>query len=111
MDKHEAFAKNLSAIKKINGQSLGEFAREIGIAKSTLKSALDTGNVMLDTAVRISDGLKVSLDELLSDESQAQRLDVLERVLQYLEWFCVLSAEDQKEVIYHLHKILEVICK
>lgn len=111
MDKHKIFAKNLSAIQKVNGRSLGEFAQEIGIPKSTLKAALDTGNIMLDTAIRISDGLNLPLDALLSDEPLAQRLDVLQRILQYLEWFCVLSAEDQKEVIFHLHKILEVMCK
>lgn len=111
MDKHEVFAKNLSAIKRINGRSLGEFAQEIGIPKSTLKTALDTGNVMLDTAIRISDGLNVPLDELLRDEDLAHRLDVLEHVLQYLEWFSMLPAEDREEVIFHLHKILEVMCK
>ena len=111
MDKHEIFAKNLSAIKEINGQSLGEFAQEIGIPKSTLKSALETGNTTLDTAIRISDGLNVPLDELLSDELLARRLDTLQRVLQYLEWFSVLPAQDQKEVLFHLQKILEVMCK
>lgn len=111
MDKHELFAKNLSAIQKINGRSLGEFAQEIGIPKSTLQSALETGNIMLDTAIRISDGLNVPLDELLSDGQLARRLDVLERVLQYLEWFSVLPAADRQEVSFHLRKILEVMCK
>lgn len=111
MDKHEIFARNLNRIKAINGQSLGEFAQEIDIPKSTLKSALETGNVMLDTAIRISDGLNVPLDELLSDEPLAQRLDALQRVLQYLEWFSVLPAEDREEVLFHLQKILEVMCK
>lgn len=111
MDKHEVFARNLGRIKAINGQSLGEFAREIDIPKSTLKSALETGNVMLDTAIRIADGLNVPLDALLSDEPLAQRMDVLERVLQCLEWFCMLSTEDREKVIFHLQKILEVMCK
>ena len=111
LDKHDLFAKNLSAIQKINGRSLGEFAQEIGIPKSTLQSALETGNIMLDTAIRISDGLNVPLDELLSDGQLARRLDVLERVLQYLEWFSVLPAADRQEVSFHLRKILEVMCK
>lgn len=111
MDRHEVFARNLSRIKTINGQSLGEFAQEIGIPKSTLKAALGTGNIMLDTAIRISDGLNIPLDELLSDESLARRLDVLQRVLQYLEWFSVLPSGDREEVLFHLQKILEVMCK
>lgn len=111
MDKHQNFAKNLSAIQKIKECSLVEFSKEIGVPKSTLQSVLEDGHTTLDTAIRISEGLNIPLDTLLSDDALAQKLDVLHGFIKDLNWFSSLSASNQKEVVFYLNKILEVIGK
>lgn len=111
MDKHELFAKNLEAIRKINGQSLAEFAGEIGIPKSTLQSVRISGHTTLDTAIRIAEGLGLPLDSLVGDERLAEKLDVVQYLLGGLERFQTLSASEQDEVILHIRKILEVFHK
>ena len=47
MNKVENFAKNLESIRKTRKKSLTEFAREIGIPKSTLQSILKMGTQLL----------------------------------------------------------------
>ena len=111
MDRHWNFIKNLEAIQRINGQSLAEFAQEIGIPKSTLQSVLEQGNTTLYTAIRISDGLDLPLDALVNDELLAPKVDIARYLLQNLDWFHSLTVEDQETVILHLGKILEVIRK
>lgn len=111
MDKHEVFAKNLEAIRKINGQSLAEFAEEAGIPKSTLQSVRISGHTTLDTAIRIAEGLRLPLDSLIGDDHLAEKLDIVQYLLQGLDWFMALSPDDQEKVILHIRKIVEVICK
>lgn len=111
MDKHQIFAKNLEAIREINRRSLGEFSKELGIPKSTLQSVLNSGNTTLDTALRISEGLNLPLDSLTGDSRLAEKLDIVKYLLQGLSWFQTLSAGDQEEIVLHVRKILEVICK
>lgn len=111
MEKHEIFARNLEAIRKINGQSLAEFAREIGISKSTLQSVRISGHTTLDTAVRISDGLNLPLDSLTGDEDLIRKIDIVEYLLRAISWFQVLSIGEREEVIRCFQRILEVIQK
>lgn len=111
MDKHELFAKNLEAIREANGQSLAEFAKEVGIPKSTLQSVRISGNTTLNTAIRIAEGLGLPLDSLIGDNHLAKKLDVVQYLLQGLDWFRTLSSEEQEEVILHIRGIVEVICK
>lgn len=111
MDKHQIFAKNLKAIREIDQRSLSEFSKELGIPKSTLQSVLNNGNTTLDTALRISEGLDLPLDSLTGDSRLAEKLDVVQYLLQGLSWFQALSAGDQEEIVLHLRKILEVMRK
>lgn len=111
MDKHQIFSKNLMALQSFRQQSLGEFSEEIGIPKSTLQSVLAHGNTTLDTAIRISDGLNLPLDTLISDELACTKLDVAQYLLQSLDWFCTLSPEEQNAVTFHIRAVLEVIHK
>lgn len=107
----ELFAKNLEAIREINGQSIAEFAEEAGVPKSTLQSVRISGNTTLDTAIRISNGLDLPLDSLTGDGSLAEKIDIIRYVLQSIDWFQDLSTGEQNEVILHFQKILEVIRK
>lgn len=111
MDKHELFAKNLEAIRAINGQSIAEFAREAGIPKSTLQSVRISGHTTLDTAIRISEGLGLPLDSLTGDGSLTQSIDIIRYLLRSIDWFQALSPGEQEEILLHFRRILEVIRK
>lgn len=108
MKKHEIFARNLETIRKINGQSLAEFAQEIGVPKSTLQSIRLSGHTTLDTATRIADGLNLPLDSLVGDVQLSEKLDIAEYLLRTVDWFRTLSSSEQEETILHFRNILEV---
>lgn len=111
MKKHELFALNLVALQKYRGQSLGELAEDIGVAKSTLQSVRSGGHTSLDTALRIADGLGLPLDSLTGDGTLPEKIRLAQCLLQSVDWFRALSPDEQEEVLRHFQRILEVICK
>lgn len=111
MDKQEIFAQNLEAIRRINGQSLAEFARAAGIPKSTLQSIRLNGHTTLDAAIQISNALGLPLDSLVGDDHMPEKADLIQHILKSIDWFQTLSAADQEEVLHHFRKILEKTCK
>ncbi len=111
LDKHKIFLRNLEAIRKINGQSLAEFAKEAGIPKSTLQSVRVNGSTTLDTAIRIADALGLPLDSLIGDEQMPRKADLVQHILTSVGWFQGLSSGEQEEVLLHFCRILEVVCK
>ena len=108
MDKLELFARNLEAIRKVNGQSLAEFAKEIGIPKSTLQSIRLSGNTTLNTAIQISDGLKIPLDSLVNDDRLVEKIDIVWYLLHGLDGLQALSIDKRSKIVLHVQKILEV---
>ncbi len=111
MKKHEIFAQNLELLRKLNDRSVGEFAKDIGIAKSTLQSVRLSGHTTLDTATRIADGLGLPLDSLVGDDRMAEKAGIIGHLIKTVCWFQVLSSSEQEEVLYHFQKVLEVVCK
>lgn len=111
MDKQRNLAKNLEALRNVNGQSLSEFAKEAGIPKSTLQSVRLSGNTTLDTAIKISEALGIPLDSLVGDDRMAEKIDIVAHMLRSVEWLRSLSSSEREEVALHFRRILEVICK
>ena len=111
MNKVENFAKNLESIRKSRKKSLTEFAREIGIPKSTLQSILKDGNTTLDTASRVADSLHISLDNLISKEESFDDIRFCESVKEIIAIFDGLDYEQQTTLEYYIIKILEIISK
>ena len=107
----ELFSKNLEAIREFNGQSIAEFAQEVGIAKSTLHSVRISGNTTLDTAIRIAEGLNLPLDSLVRDNHLSEKVNIIQYLLRSIDWFRALSKSEQEEAILHFQKILEAICR
>lgn len=122
MEKLKRFAQNLDNIKTRNNKSLTEFAQEIGIAKSTVQSILKDGNTTLDTAIRISTALGISLDDLLNEDiddiengggevkagSLGTGFEILKRVLGR---FDNLDYNEQLELEYCIVRIMDILGK
>ncbi len=111
MNKPSNLAMNLKKIRIDRHLSLTELSRELGIPKSTLQSILTAGGTTLDTAVRISNSLGISLDTLTSSELSPQQSKLLECFLTVLNWYHDLSPKDQREFDVHLGAILRIIGK
>lgn len=111
MENHKIFAQNLEAIRKINCQSIAEFAKAADIPKSTLQSIRINGHTTLDTAIRISSALNLPLDSLAGDSRLAEKTGLVQYMLQSVDWFQALSGEEQEEVLFHFQKILEAAVK
>ncbi len=111
MNKSSNLAVNLKKILIDQGLSLTEFSRELGIPKSTLQSVLTAGGTTLDTAVRISNSLGISLDTLTSSELSPQQSKLLERFLTVLNWYHDFCPEEQREFDVHLAALLRIIGK
>lgn len=111
MDRHRIFANNLTAIQGLRQMSIAEFAKEIGIPPSTWQAVLKDGNTTLNTAIRISEGVGVSLDKLTGDDVLPARVTALGGFMQMFSFYCSLSAEQQDVMIEHLRAILELLHK
>lgn len=110
MEKHEIFAKNLAAIQAYRGQSLEEFALDLGIPKTTLRSVRASGNTTLNTALLIAEGLGVSLDSLVGDAALPEKTQLTRYLIQSFDRLQTLSPKEREEVFRHFHQILAVIC-
>ena len=109
MNKQSNFAANLKNIQVASGVSLEGFAQRLGIPKSTLQYVLIEGQTSLDTAIRISDSLSLTLDALLNEAFTPQKLTLMSNSLAALDWFYRLSAENQRMFSEHLSALLRII--
>lgn len=110
MDKEKNFARNLEALLKLKGKSVYETSEEISIPESTLRDAMKSGCMTLHTAIRISEGLNVSIDQLLSEELDAAEYDQALRLLNGLECFSKFSPDKQDEIRSAFCKLLGLLC-
>lgn len=110
MEKYEIFAKNLATIQAYRGQSLEEFALDLGIPKTTLRSVRTSGNTTLNTALLIAEGLGVSLDSLVGDAALPEKTQLTRCLIQSFDRLQTLSPNEREEVLRHFHQILAVIC-
>ena len=91
-------SKRLKALRGKKSQA--DFAKEIGITKSTLQAIeAQKSAIRLDTLEVICDGLGISVETLLSDMPLLSRFDATTALLQQLDWFTSLSAENRKAII------------
>ena len=109
-EKHKNMAENLKNMRKARGLSLTEFSKELDIPKSTLQSVLADGQTSLNTAFRISEKLRISLDVLTNGILSAEQICVMDGLLSGVKWFSQLPQAKQKEtseLIYALIRIIE----
>lgn len=114
MVKTNIFVGNLEAIRKAKNLTIPEFARCIGIPKSTLCSLLTTGNATLDTLMRISEGLDIPLWRLFYDERQSARgsicgieeFNTSQWVLTGIDALSQLSPEGRRKIAFMIEEVL-----
>lgn len=111
MDKPNNLANNLNALKEARRRSLSEFAKEIGVPKSTLQYILADGQTTLDTAMRIANTLHISLDVLVTGSLPAGELALLSNFCESFAWFHALDQQDKESVVFYLNKLLDVLRK
>lgn len=108
MELIENLSKNLKALR--GAQSQTEFAKEIGITKSTLQ-AIETQRsaARLDTLEVICDSLGLSVEAPLSKEPLSGHAGLLTRLLERLDWFVSLPENSQKELVAWLQETVALL--
>ena len=110
MERENHLSKNLSAIRiALYPKTLSEIAGELQISKSTLQDAIATGNVNLDTAIRIANALNISPDTLVFGNIETSQVDFLQFCLHTFSQYILLPAEKQVKFQCYLSAILELL--
>lgn len=74
MNYNNYLAGNLRSYQTYRNITISQLAAELEIPLSTLRTILKDGNTTMDTVIRISSNLNVSLDELISSTNPEFRL-------------------------------------
>ena len=108
MEKENNLSNILKTLRSERGKSLAEFSSELGIPKTTMQSVMNTGNTSLVTLIRISEGLGLSLDELVFGEILAKYGFHVSTMLHDLDCYSKLLGEKQKLFRHHLDELLKL---
>ena len=108
-EKHKNMAENLKNMRKARRLSLAEFSKELDIPKSTLQSVLADGQTSLNTAIRISEKLHISLDTLIGGTLSTEQVWIMDGLLSGVEWFSRLPPEKQKEAGEFICALIQLI--
>lgn len=109
MKQMNLLSKNLRTYQKMKNLTLAEFSQELDLPKSTLCAVLKDGNTTLDTAIRISEGMKLPLDRLICDEQFSEKLFILEHIEQNAAWLNSISSEKRADIAALMAKVWEVM--
>lgn len=101
MKEQNYMAKNLRSYKELRKMTMKEFAAELDIPLSTLRTVLKEGNTTLHTAIKISRKLGISLDMLTNDQDFPNKLFFMDHMQRTASWFALLPVE-KKEVFANL---------
>ena len=107
--KHKNLAKSLKNLREARGLSLSEFAKELGIPKSTLQSILQDGQTTLHTAIRISERLGIPVDALTNGTLSVEQIRILDGLILRLNWYDQLPKNKQEEVRDHMYALIQLI--
>ena len=104
---------NLSSILKsyqnLRNISVAEFSKELDIPDSTLRALLKDSNTTLDTAVRISNSLGISLDNLVFDNSFSNKLFILRYMGNIINWHDSFPTDKKEKLASLMADIWEVL--
>lgn len=106
MEPHNYLSQNLKSYKSLQKLSLRKFAKQLGIPTSTLCNLMKDGNTTLDTALRLSENLDISMDMLFKDENLPQKLMIMQQIKYAKLWLDNFSEDQRKEICKLLSEIL-----
>lgn len=99
MKEHDNYlAQNLKRYKELRQMTMKEFAGELDIPVSTLRTILREGNTTLHTAIHISRSLEVSLDMLINDRDFSDKLFILNHMQKAGAWFAGFPQEKKDNI-------------
>ena len=99
---------NLRALR--GARSLEEFAKELGIAKSTLENIEKQKNsTRVSTVDEICKRLGIPVSLMLSNDLKAEHLVTLQELLRQFSWFADLSAAEQVQFVHSLRDLMKIM--
>lgn len=109
MKEYNHLARNLKSYKTTNNLTMKELSGELDIPEATLRNVMKEGNSTLDTAIRISKGLGISLDMLVSDADLPNKLIVLKQIQRAGSWLAELPPKKSDKIASLITEIWEVM--
>ncbi len=109
MEEYNHLARNLRSYKTTKDLTMKELSNELDIPEATLRNVIKEGNTTLDTVIRISKGLGISLDMLVSDADLPNKLIVLKQIKRAGCWLSELPPEKSDKIASLIAEIWEVI--
>lgn len=109
MEEGNKLARNLRSYKAAKNMTMKELSKELNIPEATLRNVMKEGNTTLDTAIRISKGLGISLDILVSDAELPNKLIVLKQIQRAGCWLAELPPAKSNKIASLIAEIWEVM--
>lgn len=111
MESRRNLSKNLRTIRELRQESQADFAREIGISKSTLQSIENEKGANLDTLTCIAQSLDIPVAALISSEDQMNDYKTAIKFLRCINFFFKLNPEEKRAFISAVRSLLDVLEK
>lgn len=110
MDKSKLFIKNLlDMIEKGSFSSTGSAADPEFIKTAIEAVRKNKEELSLDTAIQISESLGISMDEMTGNEAVSETVTLVKQSLKNAEWYNNLSEDQQKEIIFYISKLTDIL--
>ena len=109
MKEYNRLAQNLRSYKAAKNLTTKQLSSELDIPEATLRNVMKDGNTTLDTVIRISKGLDISLDMLINDADLPDKLIVLKQIQRAGSWLAELPSEKSDKIASLIAEIWEVM--
>ena len=109
MKEYNHLARNLKSYKATKNLTTKQLSCELDIPEATLRNVMKDGNTTLDTVIRISKALDISLDMLINDADLPGKLIVLKQIQRASSWLAELPLEKSDKIAALIAEIWEVM--
>ena len=109
MKEYNHLARNLRSYKAAKNLTTKQLSSELDIPEATLRNVMKDGNTTLDTVIRISKALDISLDMLINDADLPDKLIVLKQIQNAGSWLAKLPPEKSDKIAALIAEIWEVM--
>jgi len=109
MKEYNHLARNLRSYKTAKNLTTKQLSIELDIPEATLRNVMKDGNTTLDTVIRISKALDISLDMLINDADLPDKLIALKQIQWAGSWLAKLPPEKSDKIASLIAEIWEVM--